>query len=185
MWYNGRKSMYAVNNTVVVDHDGLLIYVDPGYPGSFHDVNCLRRSDLYKNWRQFFTYDDRYVEYLPGEPGYIGEEMFIMQRIRPRTARPGQNMDAMDAFNAAHGGMRVRVEWGIGGMKRKWRKILKKFEASVWKFPQLFRACAILTNFIQRSPRGTLAVPSLTGFPNGKARTRVNFQFLYRIQKVP
>ena len=24
MWYNGRKSMYAVNNTVVVDHDGLL-----------------------------------------------------------------------------------------------------------------------------------------------------------------
>jgi hypothetical protein len=37
--------MYAFNNTVVIDHDGLFIYIDPGYPGSFHDVNCLRQSE--------------------------------------------------------------------------------------------------------------------------------------------
>ena len=150
MWYNGHMSMYCVSNTVIVDHDGLFIYIDPGYPGSFHDVNCLRRSELYQNWREYFEHTDQYFEYLLGDPGYIGEEMFVMHRIRPRTVRPGQQMDAVDAFNAVHGGIRVRVEWGIGGMKRKWRKLMKKFDCTIQKFPHYFRACAILTNFIQR-----------------------------------
>jgi hypothetical protein len=47
-YYNGRKHIYCFNNTVVVDHDGLFIFVDPGYAGSFHDVNCLRNSDLHR-----------------------------------------------------------------------------------------------------------------------------------------
>jgi hypothetical protein len=41
--------MYALNNTVVVDHNSLLIYIDGGYPGSYHDVNILRQSDFYRN----------------------------------------------------------------------------------------------------------------------------------------
>ena len=60
------------------------------------------------------------------------------------------SMSVIDAFNASHGGYRVKVEWGIGGMKRKWKKLMKKFEATRGKFPELFRACAILTNFLQR-----------------------------------
>lgn len=141
--------MYAVNNTVVVDHDGLFTYIDPGYPGSFHDINCLRRSDLYQNWRDHFQHDD-YFEYVLGDPGYAGEEMFIMHRIRPRVAQPDDNMEAIDAFNAVHAGLRVKVEWGIGGMKRKWRKLMKKFDSTLQKFPHFFRACAISTNFLQR-----------------------------------
>ena len=35
-FYTGRKKIYAFNNTIVVDHDGIIIYLDPGYPGSFH-----------------------------------------------------------------------------------------------------------------------------------------------------
>jgi len=150
MWYNGRKSMYAVNNTVVVDHDGLFIYVDPEYPGSFHDINCLRRSELYQNWRDHFHHDDDYFEYVLGDPGYAGEEMFIMHRIRPRVAQPDDSIEAIDAFNAVHAGLRVKVEWGIGGMKRKWRKLMKTFDSTLQKFPHFFRACAILTNFLQR-----------------------------------
>ena len=46
-WFNGRKKMYCMNNVVIVDHHGLFIYVDPTYPGSFHDVSCLRASDMY------------------------------------------------------------------------------------------------------------------------------------------
>jgi hypothetical protein len=41
-WFNGRKKIYSLNNTVVVDHDGLFIFLVSGYPGSFHDVNILR-----------------------------------------------------------------------------------------------------------------------------------------------
>ena len=49
-----------------------------------------------------------------------------------------------------HAGYRVRVEWGIGGLKRKWTLMMQTFEASRDKFPHLFRSAAILTNFIQR-----------------------------------
>ena len=50
-WFNGRKKMYCMNNVVIVDHHGLFIYVDPTYPGSFHDVSCLQVSDMYRAWR--------------------------------------------------------------------------------------------------------------------------------------
>ena len=43
------KKNYAMNNTVVVDHNGLFIYIYHGYPGSFHDVSCLRTSSLDRN----------------------------------------------------------------------------------------------------------------------------------------
>jgi hypothetical protein len=80
-WFNGRKKMYSMNSTVIVDHDGLFIYVDPGYPGSFHDVTILRQSELHTNWRDYFTHNNEHVEYLLGDPGYAGADMFVMRRI--------------------------------------------------------------------------------------------------------
>ena len=59
--------MYCFNSTVVMDHDGLFIYIDPGYPGSFHDISILKASDLYKNWRNFFTREYAYFEYVLGD----------------------------------------------------------------------------------------------------------------------
>ena len=64
--------------------NGLFIYVDIGYPGKFHDVNILRSSELFKQWRNFFTHDDDYFEYLLGDPGYVDEDMFIIRRIGQR-----------------------------------------------------------------------------------------------------
>ena len=68
-YYSGRKKIYAMNCTVVVDHDGLFIYVDGGYPGSYHDVTILKHSRLYRRWRRFFTRDanGNYFEYLIGD----------------------------------------------------------------------------------------------------------------------
>jgi hypothetical protein len=66
-FYTGRKKIYAFNNTIVVDHDGLIIYLDPGYPGSFHDVTILRQSHLFHNWRQYFHRDEDSFEYLMGD----------------------------------------------------------------------------------------------------------------------
>ena len=66
-FYTGRKKIYAFNNTIVVDHDGLIIYLDPGYPGSFHDVTILRQSHLFHYWRQYFRHDNDSFEYLMGD----------------------------------------------------------------------------------------------------------------------
>ena len=57
-WFNGCKKMYCMSNVVIVDHHGLFIYINPGYPGSFHDVTCLRALDMYGMWCQFFSHDD-------------------------------------------------------------------------------------------------------------------------------
>lgn len=70
-----------MKNIVMVDHNGLFIHLDVGYPKSFHDVKILRHNDVYNNWRHCFAHEDEYFEYLLGDPGYIGEEHFIMRRI--------------------------------------------------------------------------------------------------------
>ena len=87
--FNDRKKMYCMNNVVIVDHHGLFIYVDPSYPRSFHDVTCLRASDMYGMWRHFFAHDDacQYFEYVLGDSGYVDTEMFTMCCIQ------GQEMD--------------------------------------------------------------------------------------------
>jgi hypothetical protein len=33
------KNIYAMNNKVIPDQNGLFIYINGGYLGSFHDVN--------------------------------------------------------------------------------------------------------------------------------------------------
>jgi hypothetical protein len=30
-----------MNNTIILDHKGLFIFIDFSYPGSYHDVNIL------------------------------------------------------------------------------------------------------------------------------------------------
>ncbi len=77
-WFNGQKKMYCMNNTMVVDHHGLFIYLDLGYVGSCHDVSILRQSDDQTNQHQHFVHTDKYFEYLLGNPGYMGEDMFVM-----------------------------------------------------------------------------------------------------------
>jgi hypothetical protein len=66
-----------MNNIVVVDHHDLFIYIDMGYPRSFHDVNCLRQLELYKRWHDYFVHTDEYFEYLLGDAGNV---VFIKMR---------------------------------------------------------------------------------------------------------
>lgn len=149
-WFNGRKKIYAMNSTVVIDHDGLIIFVDPGYPGSFHDVTILRNSDLHANWRNYFTHTDETMEYLLGDPGYSGSDMFIMRRVGVHEIPLGANAGAIHAYNAMHAGRRIKVEWGIGGLKCKFRRFLKPFDNTRPRFNHMFISAAILTNFLQR-----------------------------------
>jgi DDE superfamily endonuclease len=58
LYYNGRKHVYYFNNVAAIDHDGLFIYVDARFGGSFHDVRCLRGSHIFANWRQYFRNDN-------------------------------------------------------------------------------------------------------------------------------
>ena len=142
--------MYSMNNIVVVDHDGFFIHVDLGYPGSYYDVNILRYSHLYRQWRDFFTQNDHVHEYLLSDPGYSGEDMFIMRRLGTREFLKDADTGRIRAYNKMHAGYRVRVEWGIGGLKQKWRRLMKRYDATMPKYDDLFTSCCLMTNFIHR-----------------------------------
>jgi DDE superfamily endonuclease len=151
-YYNKRKEMYCFNNVVIVDHYGLFIYCDAGYAGSFHDVRCLRASHIHANWRNYFRNSpDEVQEYVLGDPGYMGAEMYILRRIDRREQPQHENGDLVaEAFNRRHASKRVQVEWGIGGLKSRFRRFLGIFPCRRDAFATYFEACARLTNFIHR-----------------------------------
>ena len=144
--------MYCTNNMVVVDHHGLFIFVEPYYPGSFHDINVLRHSSLMLEWRQKFTHSDEqsYYEYLLGDPGYVGADMFILRMIGVTEMGANSNESVIEAFNKLRAGRRVKVEWGIGGLKMKFKRFLKTYDNTKPKFKHLFLTGCILTNFLHR-----------------------------------
>lgn len=153
LYYNRRKRGYFFNNIVVIDHDGLFIYVEPGYAGSFH---CLRNSELHRDWRNRFTRtetaDGSYFEYLLGDPGYLGVDMYILRRVDRREINAGAagfNL-VVEAFNKHHAGIRIKVAWGIGGLKNRFNKFLGITPNRKVKFSIMFKAAAILTNFVHR-----------------------------------
>ncbi len=63
-------------------------------------------------------HDDEYFKYLLEDPSYLGENMFIVKRCE---IRPNANQDVIKTYNKMHVGYKVRVEWGIGGLRRKWK----------------------------------------------------------------
>lgn len=73
--------MYCMNSTILVDHHGLFIFVDAGYPRLFHDVMILKNSMVKRNWRTLFSNTNEYSEYVLGDHGYIGLENYIIQGL--------------------------------------------------------------------------------------------------------
>lgn len=72
-WFNEWKIIYSMNNMVIVNHQNLFIYIDNGYPRSYHDVIILWDFDIYINWCNHFAHANEFSEYLLGDPGYMGK----------------------------------------------------------------------------------------------------------------
>lgn len=69
-----------------------------------------------------------------------------------KTKIPCMNLEPglVKTFNQMHVGYRVRVEWGIGGLEMKWRRLQKLFDLVKTKFAITFRVAALLKNFLHR-----------------------------------
>lgn len=146
--------MYSLNYFILVDHDGMFIFVDPGYPGSYRDVTILKNSFVQRNLRQLFTNQDHYFEFILEDQGYTGMEKYIMHgfnKVERRTLQlpPG----LARTFNRMHADYRVRVEWGIRGLKMKWRRLQKRFDLVKPKFSIMFMVDALMTNFLHQWKR--------------------------------
>jgi hypothetical protein len=44
----------------------------------------------------------------------------------------------MQTYNKIHASLKVQMEWGIGGLKRKWRCFMKRLDLTKPKFAHFF-----------------------------------------------
>jgi hypothetical protein len=47
IWFNGCMKIYSMNNTMVIDHQGLFLYLDFGYLKIYHDVTIFCPLELH------------------------------------------------------------------------------------------------------------------------------------------
>ncbi|PXF40335.1 hypothetical protein BWQ96_09956 [Gracilariopsis chorda] len=164
------KKMYCFNTCVVVDHDGLFIYVSAGYVGSFHDARVLKETPLGSNWQQYFTFDlnsPSPLEFVLGDPGYMEMDQFVPSRLDAIEFSDVDAHSVLQAFNKMHAGFCVAVEWGIGGLKCKFKKFLETCLNRRDTFELIFSTAAILTNFMHRRKKDYAT--SMEGGTNGES----------------
>ncbi len=101
---------------------------------------------------QYFTHRDDCFEYFLGDLGYLGEEMFIMRTMGRWGWELPLDVDhgAFHAYNKRLVGFKVQVEWKIGGLKWKWRHLMKRFDFTKPIFSHLFQVGILLTNYLHR-----------------------------------
>jgi hypothetical protein len=76
--------------------------------------------------------------------------MFIKRRVDRREIPEGSHVEPTDLYNKMNAGHRVKVEWAKGGLKRKWRRFMKRFDSTKPRFTHLFHAGCINTNLLRR-----------------------------------
>ncbi len=74
--FNGWEKNYAMNNMIILDHHRLFICMDIRYFNTYHNVNILWHSNIYKHWHQ---HENEYFEYLFGDLGYLVKYIFYAQ----------------------------------------------------------------------------------------------------------
>jgi hypothetical protein len=81
----------------------------------------------------------------------MGKEMFMMWRIGKQELTPNVNMNAMHAYNNMHVGYKVQVEWHIvQGLKRKWKRFMKRFDNTKPRYSHLIKYGTLLINFLPK-----------------------------------
>jgi hypothetical protein len=85
-----------------MDHCELSIYLDLGYPRSYHDISIFHQSNIHKSWRYYFIHTNEYFEYLSGNLGYMGEDMFVMHHIKRRELVFKVRVNVVKLYNKIH-----------------------------------------------------------------------------------
>lgn len=90
--------MYSINNNVVIDHDGLFIYIAQVTPILTTMLRHLGTQSLI-SIGDTFTCDNEYFDNLSGYHGYHGHDMYIMRHLGHQEIMKEADHDAIHAFN--------------------------------------------------------------------------------------
>jgi hypothetical protein len=141
--YFTRKRRYAIHLQATVDHQGIFINYDLGYPASVHDAKVFRNSSLYRYRNQLFEETD----YVLADSAYP-----ISPTIIPSFKNPsGSDRNRQNAFNKMHSKTRVVVEQAFGRLKNRFQ-LLKEIRTKKTDIAtDLIEISLILHNLLERN----------------------------------
>jgi hypothetical protein len=117
---SGKHRRNGVNLQAFVDVHGRLIAVSRAFPGSWHDIHCLREA----GWVDLLTK----LGHALGDLGYEGEPDAVNTPIKKK---PKIDLtDDQKEFNTTFARIRVAAEWGIAHAKN-WRILTTRYRSDL------------------------------------------------------
>jgi len=117
---SGKHRKHGVNAQLFVDVHGRIIAASRAFPGSWHDIHCLREA----GWVELLNKQGHAV----GDGGYQGEPDAVKTPIKKR---PGIDLtDNQKEYNTTFARIRVGVEWGVGHAKN-WRILSTRYRSDL------------------------------------------------------
>ncbi|MGH8827834.1 MAG: transposase family protein [Jiangellaceae bacterium] len=117
---SGKHRKHGVNLQLFVDVHGRIIAASPAFPGSWHDIHCLREA----GWVELL----KRLGHALGDLGYEGEPDAVNTTIKKKP-----NIDLthdQQEFNTAFARIRVAVEWGVAHAKN-WRILATRYRSDL------------------------------------------------------
>jgi hypothetical protein len=135
--YFTRKKRYALQCQGIVDHRGIFINYDVGWPGSVHDAKVYRNSYFYSNRSSLIKEND----FLIGDSAYPLSPFLIKPYNKPNNEQK--------RFNKIFSSHRIVVEHSFGRLKNRFvgiREIaVKKISTAI----NLIDCAIILHNYLE------------------------------------
>ena len=138
--YLNRKRHRSIVTQAVVDHRGLFLNLNSGFPGSAHDMNVLHHSSLLQNIEN--------GTWVTGSDCLLGDSGYYLRRfmITPFNYRNGKPTKDQERFNHAHSQARGIIERTFGHLKERFRILLDTVDGHVDNVRLVVIACACLHN---------------------------------------
>jgi hypothetical protein len=135
--YFTRKKRYALHCQGIVDHRGIFLDYDVGWPGSVHDAKVYRHSHFYSNRSSLIKGND----FLIGDSAYPLSPFLIKPYNKPNSEQK--------IFNQIFSSHRIVVEHSFGRLKNRFTGIkeiaVKKISTAV----NLIDCAIILHNYLE------------------------------------
>lgn len=117
---SGKHRKYGMNAQLFVDVHGRIIAASRTFPGSWHDIHCLREA----GWVTLA----QDIGHAVGDTGYLGEPEAVLTPIK-RKSKIDLTVK-QKSFNTIYARIRVGAEWGVGHAKN-WRILSTRYRSDL------------------------------------------------------
>lgn len=136
--YWSRKKKYSIQLQGIVDHRGIFIDYEIGWPGSVHDAKVYKNSYFYQNVSKIIKGE----EYLLGDSAYPLSTFLIKPYVNSQI--PSQIQ-----FNIIHSLHRVVVENAFGRLKNRFIALKEMSTRKISTAVKFTECTIILHNFLE------------------------------------